>query len=287
VFFHKSVLFQEALEGLDIKPGEKYIDATLGGGGHTKGILDAGAIVLGIDQDSKAREFVVSLLGEYQNLTVKEGNFRDIETIAEGEFQKVSGILFDLGVSSYQLDTQGRGFSIKRDEKLDMRMNTGQELSAYEVVNTYTQEELSDIFIRYGEEEKGLEVAKKIVEERRKGEITTTGRLVEVIEAVVRRSGKVHPATKIFQALRIEVNDEIRALKEGLSGAISLLVPEGRIAVISFHSLEDRIIKRTFDDWEKKGLGQVVTKKPVTAGLDEVRSNSRARSAKLRIFKKT
>ncbi len=287
MFFHKSVLFQEALEGLDIKPGEKYIDATLGGGGHTKGILDAGAIVLGIDQDSKAREFVVSLLGEYQNLTVKEGNFRDIETIAEGEFQKVSGILFDLGVSSYQLDTQGRGFSIKRDEKLDMRMNTGQELSAYEVVNTYTQEELSDIFIRYGEEEKGLEVAKKIVEERRKGEITTTGRLVEVIEAVVRRSGKVHPATKIFQALRIEVNDEIRALKEGLSGAISLLVPGGRIAVISFHSLEDRIIKRTFDDWEEKGLGQVVTKKPVTAGLDEVRSNPRARSAKLRIFKKT
>jgi len=287
VFFHKSVLFQEVLRELEVKKGAEYIDATLGGGGHTKGLLDAGAVVLGIDQDREAREFVQKSLGEYQNLTVKEGNFRDIVEIAGSEFGKVSGILFDLGVSSYQLDSEGRGFSIRRDEKLDMRMNTGQVLSAFDVVNTYSEDALSDIFLRYGEEEKAELVAKKIIEERKKEEIRTTGRLAEIIETVIRKNGKIHPATKIFQALRIEVNDEMTALKKGLSGALSLLAPEARLVVISFHSLEDRIIKRTFDDWEENGLGTTITKKPITAGIDEVRSNPRARSAKLRTFKKT
>lgn len=283
MFFHKSVLFQETLDLLQVTEGRKYIDATLGGGGHTKGILDKGGVVLGIDQDIEARKFVSESLGEYQNLVIKEGNFKDIVLLAQDGFEKVSGILFDLGVSSYQLDTD-RGFSIKRDEKLDMRMDRKQELTAEEIVNTYSVDALADIFMRYGEEEKGMAVAREIAEERKHARIETTGKLTEVIERVIRRTGKTHPATKIFQALRIEVNDELAALKEGLSGGLSLLTPGGRIVVISFHSLEDRIIKRTFDDWEQKGHGKTITNKPVIAGLDEVRSNPRARSAKLRAF---
>lgn len=283
MFFHKSVLFQETLDLLRVTEGRKYIDATLGGGGHTKGILDKGGVVLGIDQDIEARKFVSESLGEYQNLVIKEGNFKDIVLLAQDGFEKVSGILFDLGVSSYQLDTD-RGFSIKRDEKLDMRMDRKQELTAEEIVNTYSVDALADIFMRYGEEEKGMAVAHEIAEERKHARIETTGKLTEVIERVIRRTGKTHPATKIFQALRIEVNDELAALKEGLSGGLSLLTPGGRVVVISFHSLEDRIIKRTFDDWEQKGHGKTITNKPVIAGLDEVRSNPRARSAKLRAF---
>lgn len=290
MFSHEPVLLQQVIEELKVENGKFYIDATLGGGGHTEEILKRGGRVLGIDQDKDARRHVQETLEEYvksSGLVISDGNFRNIKSIAEENgFKRVSGILFDLGVSSYQLDQGERGFSIKKDEKLDMRMDALGNLSAETIVNTYSVDALADIFMRYGEEEHGHEVAEEIVRARKEAKIETTGQLVAVIEKVIHRNGKIHPATKVFQAIRIEVNQELDVLKEGLSGAVDLLDMNGRIVAISFHSLEDRIIKRTFDDWEERQLGKIITKKPITAAFDEVRSNPRARSAKLRVFEK-
>jgi 16S rRNA (cytosine1402-N4)-methyltransferase len=275
---------------LKIQKGDLYIDATLGGAGHTQEILKQGGIVLGIDQDQDALDFVAGNLDisiKNKELVVSQGNFRDIKRIAlSNSFDQVSGVLFDLGLSSYQLDTSGRGFSIKHDEKLDMRMDKTAELSAYEVVNTYLEEELADIFMRFGEDDNGGMIAHEIVEYRKHAQITTTGQLVKIIEKFIKRTGKTHPATQIFQAIRIEVNAELASIKEGLAGALEVVHGGGRILVISFHSLEDRIIKRTFDDWQNKNFGKTITKKPIIADLDEVRSNPRARSAKMRVFEK-
>ncbi|MGE5042315.1 MAG: 16S rRNA (cytosine(1402)-N(4))-methyltransferase RsmH [Candidatus Levyibacteriota bacterium] len=286
MFSHIPVLLEEVIDALDIQPGKHYIDATLGGAGHTQEILKRGGKVLGIDQDEDALGHVREIIQD-KNLTIAKGNFRNIKSIAEENgCTKVAGVLFDLGVSSYQLD-EDRGFSIRRDEKLDMRMDRSQRLSAADVVNGYPPEDLVEIFMAYGEEEKSKEVAEKIVFERKKARIETTGQLVDVIRQVIKPGGKVHPATRIFQAIRIEVNDELGALKEGLQGALELLNKDGRIAVISFHSLEDRIIKRTFEAYTSEGFGETIHKKPVTAGEEELRKNPRARSAKLRVFKKT
>lgn len=289
-FSHTPVLLKEAVDALEVAAGQKYIDATLGGGGHTRLILENGGMVLGIDQDGDALEFATTKFGQHikeGRLTTRQGNFSDIKKIAaEKGFEKVNGILFDLGVSSYQLDASGRGFSIKHDEKLDMRMDKSQELSAFEVVNKYPVEALTEIFYRFGEEHNARKIAEEIEIRRRKGEITTTKELSEIAEGISHKSEAIHPATRIFQAIRIEVNGEIEALKKGLNEGFDLLDAHGRMVVISFHSLEDRVVKKTFEDFRKKGEGMVVTKKPIIATFDETKLNKRARSAKMRVFEK-
>lgn len=289
-FKHISVLLKEAIELLSILPGKKIIDATLGGAGHTKEMLNQKAIVLGIERDKEALEFVQKELKEdilNKNLHVVHGNFRDIEVLAmQNGFEKASAVLFDLGVSSYQLDTPGRGFSIKHNAPLDMRMNKDDELTAFEIVNSYSEEALREIFTTYGEEDQADKIATEIVSKRKEKKIETTHELVAIIESIIRRTGKLHPATKVFQALRIEVNRELEDLRIGLSGALNVLGKDGKVAVISFHSLEDRIVKRTFEKWEQQGFGKVITKKPIVAKENELLSNPRARSAKLRGFQK-
>ncbi len=289
-FSHTPVLLDTAVDSLNVKQNGKYIDATLGGAGHTKEIIKRGGLVLGIDQDQDAINHVVSTLStdlRDGNLLIVKGNFRDIEDIdRENNFNEVDGILFDLGVSSYQLDNGERGFSIKHNEKLDMRMDRGQVLSAHEVVNRYPMNDLSNIFLLYGEEHNAKAIAQEIIETRKKNPINTTKELARLIEKISHKSEAIHPATRVFQAIRIEVNDEINALKEGLNGAVDVLKPGGRIAVISFHSLEDRVTKQLFERLKRQGIGTVITKKPLTATYGENVKNKRSRSAKLRVIEK-
>lgn len=289
-FNHIPVLLEEAVEGLNVTNGKHFIDATLGGGGHTGLILQKGGIVLGIDQDIDAVEFVKQtqeLRIKNDELRVVKGNFEDIKKIAtENGFEKIDGILFDFGVSSYQLDNSGRGFSIRRDEELDMRMDTEATLSALDVVNSYPKDKLIDIFYTYGEEHNAKKIAEAIIERRRKTEIRTTKELKEICEKISHKDEKIHPATKIFQAIRIEVNNEIGVIKKGVNDAVELLAPHGRLVAISFHSLEDRVIKQMFEALKRQGVGIVITKKPLVADDIEVTGNKRARSAKMRIFEK-
>ncbi|MDO8269266.1 MAG: 16S rRNA (cytosine(1402)-N(4))-methyltransferase RsmH [Candidatus Levybacteria bacterium] len=289
-FNHTPVLLEEVIAYLNIKPGKKYIDATIGGGGHTKRIIDAGGLVLGIDQDEDALEFVKQtqvLNIKNKALKIIKGNFKDIEEIAaENGFDAVDGILLDLGVSSYQLDSSGRGFSIRHDEKLDMRMDKEKELSALDVVNTYSLQKLTDIFYFFGEEHNARQIADEIVRLRKKKEITTTKELAGLIERLPHRSEEIHPATRVFQAIRIEVNNELEVLRNVLEKGVQLLAPQGRILVISFHSLEDRIVKQAFEKLKKEGKGTVITKKPLTATNEELSKNKRSRSAKMRVFEK-
>jgi 16S rRNA (cytosine1402-N4)-methyltransferase len=289
-FSHTPVLTVETIEGLHIANGKKYIDATIGGGGHASLIMQNGGVVLGIDQDEDALEYVA--MNQEKRIKDKElvlvhGNFINIKGLAiENGFGNVDGILFDLGVSSYQLDSARRGFSIKHEEKLDMRMDTSKGMSAFEVVNEYPRDRLIEIFYRYGEEHNAQEIAEAIVAIRKKGEITTTKELAQIIEKVPHKSESIHPATRVFQAIRIEVNGELDAIKEGVGAGIELLNSKGRIVVISFHSLEDRIIKKMFEEWKREGRGTIVTKKPLIARGEEIMKNKRSRSAKLRVFEK-
>lgn len=289
-FKHIPVLLDEVVDALKVERGHKYIDATLGGGGHSFEILQKGGIVLGIDQDEDALEYVSENLRQKikeQRLVLIKGNFRNLKDLAfKKGFEKVNGILFDLGVSSYQLDCAQRGFSFSKNEKLDMRMDKGSPLSAFEVVNKYPYEKLVDIFYKYGEEHNAKKIARQIINERKKKPIITTLELSQLISAISRKPESIHPATKVFQAIRIEVNDEINALKEGLAAGVKLLEGKGRIVVLSFHSLEDRVVKQTFDMFKRAGYGKVITKKPLTATFEENKKNRRARSAKLRIFEK-
>lgn len=289
-FHHIPVMLNEVIENLQIKDGEKYIDATLGGGGHTKEILKHGGKVLGIDQDQDALDFVKEDQKESisnNNLTIAKGNFRDLTDIArKNNFTDISGILMDLGVSSYQLDTVGRGFSIKHEDILDMRMDKSSELSAIDVVNTYSYERLVDIFYRYGEEHNAKGIAQMIVDTRKKKPITTTQELSKLVEKIPHKSEDIHPTTRVFQAIRIEVNDELSSLKAALEEAIEVLRPGGRLVVITFHSLEDRIVKMKFEKMMRGKLGFLVNKKPLVASFDETQKNKRSRSAKLRVFEK-
>ncbi len=290
-FNHIPVLTRQVLDWLSPVPDGRYIDATLGGGGHAVEIVRSGGKVLGIDQDLDAIEFVKKSkqdLIKSNKLLIFKGNFRDIKQIAtENKFGEVQGILFDLGVSSHQLDDGIRGFSLKKNAALDMRMDAGTQILAKDIVNTYSKEELTDIFLRYGEEENAKRIAQEIVDARHSSKIETTQDLATVVNRVVVGGGKIHPATRVFQALRIEVNGELTSLQKGIRDAFDLLLPGGKMVVISFHSLEDRIVKRTFSEWEIKGWGSIKTKKPIMAEPDEVAKNPRARSAKLRIFEKT
>lgn len=279
---HVPVLAAEVLDALNPAPGKMFVDGTLGGAGHTRLLLAAGASVYGIDQDpfalDRARE------AGLDGLTVLQGNYRDMGALLAGAgVSEVDGVLLDIGVSSFQLDDTDRGFSYHSEAPLDMRMSQSGE-SAAEVVNTYPEAELASIIYEYGEDRLSRRIARGIVYAREKAPIETTVQLAEIVKRAYPGFSKgIHPARRTFQALRIHVNDELGALRDGLSAAEALLRPGGRLAVISFHSLEDRIVKRFL-------LGSAalrpLTKRPVIAAEDEQASNPRARSAKLRSAEK-
>lgn len=295
--YHVSVLLQEAIEALAIKPGEKYIDATLGGGGHTAEILKRGGKVLGIDADDDAIKNAQKRFNK--EITIAKGNFRNIREIAEKNgFGQVSGILFDLGVSSYQFDKPEKGFSFQYEAPLDMRMDTELSVTAADLINVLNKDELAELFIKYGEEQYTKRIVSVIIEARKTKRIETTKELAELIAWVYPRKTHptpskggdakraIHPATKVFQALRIAVNDELNSLKDALADAIHLLKPGGRIVIISFHSLEDRIVKNAFLEFAEQNQGEIITKKPIIPTYEEIETNKRSRSAKMRIFEK-
>lgn len=289
-YFHKPVLLSEVLTGLRVKTNGRYIDGTIGGGGHAQEILELGGIVLGIDQDQAAIEHLKKKFESEEaekRVILVNGNFADIGTIAEeNQFNQVDGILLDLGVSSFQIDQSGRGFTFNNTEPLDMRMDNRNKLSAYEIVNKYGEDELRVIFARYGEIREADEVAHAIVERRKTGEITTSSELSEVVNQVIKQTGKTNPSTRVFQAIRIAVNDEIENLKMGLDAGFKLLKTGGRFEIISFHSLEDRVTKLFFLKLVQEGKAKFVNKKPIIAGEQEIHENRRSRSAKLRIIEK-
>ena len=307
-FVHKSVLLDECIEGLNIKPNGIYVDGTLGGAGHSSEIIkklsDQGKLI-GIDRDDEALKAAKERLKEYSNVTYYHGNHDDIKEILEDlNIEKVDGILLDLGVSSYQLDERNRGFSYLGENVLDMRMDKTQKLDAKIVVNNYKEEELAKIIYDYGEERFSRQIAKNICIERKKQKITTTKQLVDIIEKSIPakfRSKDSHPAKRTFQAIRIEVNDEIKPLYQTVLNSIECLKPGGRLCIITFHSLEDRAVKNAYIDAEGKcicppGLpycacgaikkGKITTKKPILPTKEEMENNSRSKSAKLRIFEK-
>ena len=308
-FSHKPVLLNEVIEGLNIKPDGIYADGTLGGAGHSSEIaarLSENGHLYGIDRDGDAIEAAGARLKPFgEKVTVIRGNYCDtVNILKEYGVEKIDGMLLDLGVSSHQFDDAERGFSYREDAPLDMRMDKRDTFTAADVVNTYDESELYRIIRDYGEDRFAKNIAKHIAEEREKKRIETTFELSEIIKNAIpakfRANG--HPAKQTFQALRIEVNRELDILEESLSGIIEILNPGGRLAVISFHSLEDRIVKQCFKKAEnpcicpkdfpvcvcgKKPLGFNVTRKPVTGSDEELNENPRARSAKLRIFERT
>lgn len=279
-FSHQSVLPQEVITGLAIQPEGHYLDVTLGGGGHTRLILEAGGKVIALDRDQEAIEHCQILLKEYESqLSFWQGNFVNYQPGAI----KFAGIIADLGVSSYQLDEPSRGFSFRLEADLDMRMDQNQELTAKTIINYWQEKQLADIFFKYGEERLSRRLAKIIVEER---PFQTTTKLAETISKSVPRAyryGRIHPATRIFQALRIVVNQELASLEKFLQISPPWLQPQGKIAIISFHSLEDRIVKHSL---RENSQLQVLTKKPILPQEAEMAINPRARSAKLRLAEK-
>lgn len=303
-FNHKPVLLNEVINGLNIKPNGIYIDGTLGGAGHSLEILKKieKGFLIGIDRDEEALRAAKQKLFNYKNVKYIHGNHDNIKEILEElEISGVDGILLDLGVSSYQLDEKTRGFSYMSNNRLDMRMDKTQELDAEKIINTYSEENLAKIFYEYGEEKFSRRIAKNICEARKKEKISTTFELVKIIENSVPVKGDGHPAKRTFQALRIEVNNEIKPLYECINNSIDCLNPGGRLCVITFHSLEDRAVKEAFVQAQgvctcppglpycmcgKKEKGKIITKKPIIPTESEQQENSRSKSAKLRIFEK-
>lgn len=306
-FKHKSVLLQECIEGLNIKENGIYVDGTLGGAGHSSEILkklSSKGKLIGIDRDEEALKAASQRLKEYENVVYLHGNHDDIKELLESiQIDKVDGILLDLGVSSYQLDERARGFSYMGEATLDMRMDKTQELTAKDVVNNYTEEKLSRIIEEYGEERFAKNIARNIVKDRKISPIETTMQLVDIIRKSIPISKQKdgHPAKRTFQAIRIEVNNEIEPLKETIRNCIECLKPEGRLCVITFHSLEDRAVKQAYSEAEGKctcpkdlpycvcgyhSEGKIINKKPIVASKEEQEENSRSKSAKLRIFEK-
>lgn len=325
--YHIPVLLKEAISSLNIIKDNKYIDATLGGGGHTEEILRLGGSVLALDVDddaiNNARKRLTAFLeniacpvghrtvpdpgpqsplrtlvlkpGAFsQNnntkLKLAKGNFSDIENIAKNYgFEKVNGILYDLGVSTHQLEIKERGFSFNSDAPLDMRMDNSLKVTASDLVNVLNEGELYELFTKLGEEYSSRAIARSIIRARKIKPINTCNELARIIVSAHPQRGKydrTHPATRIFQALRIAVNDELNNLKISLPQAIKILNKNGRIVVISFHSLEDRIVKNYFKDKEKEGILKILTKKPIRPTFEEIERNPRSRSAKLRVAEK-
>ncbi|MBT3230229.1 16S rRNA (cytosine(1402)-N(4))-methyltransferase RsmH [Candidatus Uhrbacteria bacterium] len=277
---HVPVLLKEVIDGLSLKENSVVIDATLGLGGHTRAILESvtGARVIGFDRDARNLELAKEELKDVADrIEFVEDSFSGIETHVK---EPVDAAFFDIGFSSLHVDDPERGFSFMHDGPLDMRYDQSQELTAEVIVNGWTRDELARIFRKLGEESYAAPIAKAIFVARKKGRITRTSELAEIISNAVRRSGKQHPATKVFQALRIAVNDELGEVEKGLEAAVKVLKPGGVLAVISFHSLEDRIVKNFIKNREDL---EATTKRPIKPGLEEIKSNPRARSAKLRI----
>ncbi|MBQ8877216.1 MAG: 16S rRNA (cytosine(1402)-N(4))-methyltransferase RsmH [Lachnospiraceae bacterium] len=309
VFKHTSVLLTETIEGLQIKPDGIYVDGTLGGGGHSyeiAGRLNAKGKLIGIDQDDAAIKAAGERLKEYgDKVTIVRSNYRNTKGVLTGlGVEQIDGMMLDLGVSSYQLDNQERGFSYRYDTPLDMRMDMRQNLSAREIINTYSEMELFRVIRDYGEDKFAKNIAKHIVRARAEKEIETTGELNEIIKAAIpakMRAEGGHPSKRTFQAIRIECNRELEVLKESLEELIDLLAPGGRLCIITFHSLEDRIVKTAFKQAAnpctcppqfpvcvcgKVSKGKVITGKPILPSEEELAENSRSKSAKLRIFEK-
>ncbi len=308
-FEHRSVLLEETIDGLHIIPDGIYVDGTLGGGGHSYEVCrrlgDKGSII-GIDQDAAAIEAAGIRLKDFgEKVTIVRSNYRDMKSkLHELGIDKVDGIILDLGVSSYQLDTAERGFSYRADAPLDMRMDTRQQITARDIVNGYGEEELYRVIRDYGEDKFARNIAKHIVMERGKHPIETTGELTEIVRRAIpmkyqKRSG--HPAKRTFQAIRIELNRELEVLRDSLDDMIELLNPGGRLCIITFHSLEDRIVKSAFKKNEnpctcpqdfpvcvcgKVSKGSIVTRKPILPGEEEMELKSRSKSAKPRIFER-
>lgn len=308
VFSHKSVLLDEVIESLNIKPDGYYVDGTLGGGGHALEVVKRleGGKLIGIDQDADAIKAATQRLIDYRNrVIIVRDNYVNIENILKREgIERVDGIYVDLGVSSYQLDAADRGFTYRFDAPLDMRMDDRNELKASDIVNDYSESELFHVIRDYGEDRFAKNIAKHIVAYRNKKRIETTFELVDIIKSAIPMKIQVtggHPAKRTFQAIRIELNKELEVLKDSLNVMIELLNPGGRLSVITFHSLEDRIVKQAFKKAESscicpknfpvcvcgnKSKGRVITRKAVLPSEKELEENSRAKSAKLRVFEK-
>lgn len=300
-FVHKSVLFDEAIKALDLNENKIIVDGTAGGGGHSGEIAKRAKRVISIDQDPDAIAVLNERLGDKENVTIVHDNYSNIKNIISNlNIEKIDGLLLDLGVSSFQLDTAERGFSFHKDAPLDMRMSKS-GLSAYDVVNNYDERQLADIIYRYGEEKFSRRIAANIVKARAKKPIETTFELVDIIKSSMPQKAMrdAHPARRTFQAIRIEVNAELDVLKSTLEDAFDILAPGGRIAIITFHSLEDRIVKEQFAKWcqgctcpkefpvcvcGKKPKGK--TFKSISPSKEELEENPRARSSRLRIFEK-
>lgn len=304
--YHKPVLYKEVIEYM-IKPEYKvYLDGTLGGGGHSELILEntsSDAKLIAIDQDDDAICYASKRLEKYSDrLSIVKDNFENLKIAAYmSGFDKIDAILLDIGVSSNQLDDPSRGFSYKYEAKLDMRMNKDIKISAYEVVNNFSEKEIADILYKYGEEPKAKKIASYIVNARKNKNIETTVELAEICIKAIAKSMKKHPAKRTFQALRIFVNKELEVLEKALDNAVEILNSGGRLLVITFHSLEDKLVKNKFREYESScicdtkipicicnsiSLGKVVNKKVITASKEELEDNNRAHSAKLRIFER-
>ena len=307
-FVHKSVLLYETVGSLNIKPGGIYVDGTLGGGGHAYEVCKrlGGGRLIGIDQDADAIRAAGERLAPFKDkVTIVRSNYQNIENVLkELNIEKVDGIYLDLGVSSYQLDTASRGFTYREDAPLDMRMDQRNPTTAADIVNGYSEMELFHIIRDYGEDNFAKNIAKHIVKARAEKPIETTGELSEIIKAAipakVRATGG-HPAKRTFQAIRIELNHELDVLENSIDTMIRLLNPEGRLSIITFHSLEDRIVKTSFRPNEnpcicppdfpvcvcgRKSMGKVITRKPILPSKEELEENSRSKSAKLRVFER-
>jgi 16S rRNA (cytosine1402-N4)-methyltransferase len=295
---HKSVLLQEVLDGLNLEHGAYVLDGTLGGAGHSLALcrqIGSDGLLLSMDLDADALKRAENRLTDCPSKVILvNDNFRHMDRAArEHGLEGFDAVVLDLGLSSDQLEHSGRGFSFMRDEPLVLSFKTtagDMPFTARDIVNVWEEEQIADVLYGYGEERFSRRIAKAIVEARAETAIETTKDLATIIEKAVPRwyrLGRINPATRTFQALRIAVNDEIDALREGLDKGLSLLKKSGRIAVISFHSIEDRIVKRAFQAAAREGRGMIITKKPITPSTDEVKDNPRARSAKLRIFEST
>jgi len=305
-FKHIPVMLEECISGLNIKPDGIYVDGTLGGAGHSSYIvqkLNENGLLIGIDRDQEALDSAKQKLINYNNVKYVHGNHDDILDILQDlDIDKVDGILLDLGISSYQIDNSERGFSYMQDNKLDMRMDQSQDLSAWDVINNYKEEDLANIIYKYGEEKFSRRIAKNICIKRQEKPINTTFELVDIIkESVPNNPKEGHPAKRTFQAIRIEVNGELKPLYDTISNSIKALKPQGRLCVITFHSLEDGIVKQAMQDLSgkctcppglpycvcgAKSFGRVITRKPIIPTEKEYNENSRSRSAKLRIFER-
>ena len=304
-FKHIPVMLEECIDGLLIKPNGIYVDGTIGGAGHSKEIvkrLSNDGLLIGIDRDEEALEAASKNLEGFNNYKLVHGNHDEIKKIlSDLQIDKVDGILLDLGVSSYQLDEASRGFSYNKDDKLDMRMDKSQKLSAFDVVNFYHEKDLANLIYEYGEERFSRQIAKNITFARHEKPIETTGELVKIIEKSKPQAKDGHPAKRTFQAIRIEVNNEIKPLYNTVLNSIDCLKSGGRLVIITFHSLEDRAVKRAYQQASGKlsgpaelalganqnqALGNIITKKPIEASEKEKAENSRSKSAKVRIFEK-